>query len=67
MDGGVAQPQGDLTDGIAVFQQHLAASLQLFIIDVLFGDWSMEFLNISCNAVRDSEKCSQISGIVRGR
>lgn len=36
MDGGVAQPQGNLTDGIAVFQQHLTASLQLFIIDVLF-------------------------------
>ena len=36
VDRGVAQPQGDLTDGIAVFQQHLTASLQLFIIDVLF-------------------------------
>ena len=36
VDRGVAQPQRDLTDGIAVFQQHLTASLQLFIIDVLF-------------------------------
>ena len=37
VDGGVAQPQGDLTDCIAVFQQHLAASLQLLIVDVFFG------------------------------
>ena len=36
VDRGVAQSQGNLTDGIAVFQQHLTASLQLFIIDVLF-------------------------------
>ena len=67
VDGGVAQPQGNLTDGIAVFQQHLAASLQLFIIDVLFRGLVDGILEHQLNAVRDSEKCSQISGIVRGR
>ena len=45
---------------------HIKPNIYFLSLIYFLGDWSTEFLNSSCRADRDSEKCSQISGMVRG-